>query len=132
LAGGKTPGEGRVEILHNGQWGTVCDDLWDPNDANVVCRSLGLPSAVSALISAAFGQGTGRIWMDDVNCRGNETSLLQCSHRGWGSHDCNHREDASVVCGVPPRKYTESYMPFLLRSYLIFLIMLFLTEICCF
>jgi hypothetical protein len=100
------PGEGRVEILHKGQWGTVCDDRWGLNDANVVCRSLGLPKATSAPCCAAFGQGTGRTWMDDVNCRGTEISLFQCSHRVLGSHDCGHGEDASVVCGLPPGKYT--------------------------
>jgi deleted-in-malignant-brain-tumors protein 1 len=90
--------------LHNGTWGTVCDDGWDLNDGNVICRSLGLPSATNAPHSAAFGQGTGPIWMDDVNCRGTENTLSECSHGGWGSHNCGHHEDASVVCGYPPSK----------------------------
>ena len=101
LAGGKVPSEGRVEILHNGRWGTVCDDYWDLNDANVVCHSLGLPRAVSALISAAFGAGTGPIWLDNVQCSGRELSLFQCRHRGLGINNCGHSEDASVVCGTP-------------------------------
>ncbi|XP_067222124.1 deleted in malignant brain tumors 1 protein-like [Chanodichthys erythropterus] len=89
---------GRVEILHNGQWGTVCDEDWDMNDAAVVCRQLECGSAISAPKSAAFGQGSGSIWLDGVGCSGGEGNLTQCSHRGLGAHNCGHGEDAAVVC----------------------------------
>ena len=98
LVGGSNNTEGRVEILHSGRWGTVCDDQWDLHDADVVCRSLGMGGAISAPHNAAFGQGNGSIWLDEINCRGYENSLTQCSHGGWGRHDCGHNEDASVVC----------------------------------
>ena len=89
---------GRVEIYHNGTWGTVCDDLWDMNDAEVVCRQLGCGKAVLVPPQAYFGQGGGKIWLDNVQCTGNESSITQCSHNGFGIHDCFSREDAGVVC----------------------------------
>ena len=89
---------GRVEVYYNGAWGTVCDDGWDVNDARVVCRQLGFPNAVDAYLSAHYGQGTGQIWLDDVNCLGNELSLFSCRHGGVASHNCGHGEDASVQC----------------------------------
>ena len=92
--------EGRVEICVNNQWGTVCDDDWDTSDAEVVCRQLGynLTGDAIAYTNAYFGQGAGHIWLDNIKCTGSENELLNCSHNGIGIHNCDHEEDASVLC----------------------------------
>ncbi|XP_067153745.1 neurotrypsin isoform X3 [Apteryx mantelli] len=97
LAGGDKAHEGRVEVYHAGQWGTVCDDQWDDADAEVVCRQLGLGYGKSTPESYSEGS-SGPIWLDDVSCSGKETNLLQCSKREWGKHDCNHQEDVRLIC----------------------------------
>ena len=97
LVNGTVDSEGRVEVFHAGQWGTICDDQWDDTDASVVCRSLGYTEGL-ALRDNDFGEGTGPILLDEVACTGDETSLDQCKHHHWGEHDCHHYEDAAIIC----------------------------------
>ncbi|XP_068038887.1 antigen WC1.1-like isoform X5 [Anomalospiza imberbis] len=98
VVGGEDECSGRVEMWHQGSWGTICDDAWDVADANVVCRQLGCGSAVSALSEAAFGEGTGPIWLEKVHCKGTELSLWDCPAKPLFGKNCDHKEDAAVNC----------------------------------
>ena len=84
----------------HGKWGTVCDDNWDNRDAAVVCRQLNYMGGGEAcgVQNAHFGLGTGFIFLDEVDCIGNETDLLGCRTAGTGIHNCAHIEDAGVYC----------------------------------
>ncbi|KAG7229740.1 hypothetical protein INR49_012536, partial [Caranx melampygus] len=100
LRGGAMIGEGRVEVLKNGEWGTVCDDNWNIRAATVVCRELGFGSAKEALTGARLGQGIGPVHMNEVECSGFEKSLTEC-HFNRESVGCSHEEDAAVRCNIP-------------------------------
>uniref|UniRef100_A0A8C0Y292 SRCR domain-containing protein n=1 Tax=Cyprinus carpio carpio TaxID=630221 RepID=A0A8C0Y292_CYPCA len=98
LVGGHSRCAGRVEVLHRGQWGTVCDDFWDLKDAAVVCRELDCGEPVDALYNAHFGQGSGPIWMSYVMCMGSESTLKNCGSLGWDKRNCDHSKVAGVIC----------------------------------
>ena len=113
---GGTNTSGRVEICNNGAWGTVCDDFWSAANTQVACRQLGLPVArktdyispfLSSLtpagataLTSGFTNGVGQIWLDDVQCVGTESRLIDCPARPLGQHSCSHSEDAGISC--PP------------------------------
>ena len=107
LNGNGGSGFGRVEVYHDGVWGTVCDDDWDINDGHVVCRMLGYTHALEVNSGAKYGEGTGKIWLDDVQCKGNENNLSLCTHDPWGTNNCVHLEDAGVVCSTTKGKFKK-------------------------
>uniref|UniRef100_A0A663LZU1 SRCR domain-containing protein n=1 Tax=Athene cunicularia TaxID=194338 RepID=A0A663LZU1_ATHCN len=100
LVGGGGRCAGRVEVKHNGKWGSVCvyDFDWDARWATVVCRQLGCGRVAKASSYTPFGQGTGQIWLQPFFCRGTEAKLQDCPHFGWGKHFCGHKLDVGVTC----------------------------------
>ena len=117
LVDGRNEEEGRVEICLSNEWGTVCNQMWDNTDASVVCRQLELrsignyrfnnlkhiPSKVFSTGAVSlnhlnFGQGTGRIWLDNVQCTGSERELLDCLASSNGVNSCMHTQDVGVRC----------------------------------
>ncbi|NWR57909.1 DMBT1 protein, partial [Bucorvus abyssinicus] len=102
LVNGPNRCAGRVEVLHEQQWGSVCSKGWDMKDAAVVCRQLGCGSPISAPGSARFGRGHDPIWLETVSCQGTEANLSECRVQEWGSLSCHHGQDASVVCSGEP------------------------------
>jgi len=98
---------GRLEVFHDGTWGTVCDDSNNITSvAIVVCRMLGFNSG-DVVGNTEFGPGTDPVWLDDVDCSGNELNLFDCHHPGWGVENCDHSEDVGVVCHPYPDKLNK-------------------------
>ena len=104
--------QGRLEVFYMGEWGTVCDDgggkdgssdvQRNNNMATVVCRMLdmGYRGNYRGTVynKAGMGEGTGRIWLDEVRCTGSERRLFDCPHSGISIHDCEHDEDVGIAC----------------------------------
>ena len=93
------PKRGRVELLNNGKWGTVCNSPFYPlNFAQVVCRQLGYPITLAVFTAGRSHPGTGPILLSGVRCDGNEDYIQHCRHHGWDNVRCQHADDAGVEC----------------------------------
>ncbi|XP_067884748.1 lysyl oxidase homolog 3B-like isoform X3 [Heterodontus francisci] len=90
--------EGRVEVFYEGEWGTICDDDFKLENAHVLCKMMGFTKATGWTHSAKYGKGAGRVWLDNLDCRGTEKDVSECKSLGWGQTDCTHEEDAGVIC----------------------------------
>ena len=97
LVGGVDDTKGRVEICHNNEWETVCDDSWSESDGMVACHQLGL-SFKAVTTDQSYGQGTGQTWTGNVSCTGSEARLIDCIQNGFDSHNCPRGEGAGLVC----------------------------------
>ena len=119
LVGGPNTRFGRVEVCVSSMWGSVCGHLWDDADAQVVCRQLGFSehgktillwslactvyidffpfSVAVAVTNSLYGESGQQILLDDVNCIGVETAILECAYDSDTS-DCSHSDDAGVQC----------------------------------
>ncbi|XP_072166905.1 scavenger receptor cysteine-rich domain superfamily protein-like [Diadema setosum] len=99
LTGGPTSRDGRLEIYHNNEWGTVCSTTWGPEEAEVTCRQLGNDGVNNVYYSPTPGNGS--IHMSHVGCIGNETGLINCNvtfSDDDNSCICTHGEDVGVDC----------------------------------
>lgn len=120
MAGGLDELGGRVELCHRGVWGSICNHGFGEQEAKVVCTQLGFTEcksrnnsnnyhitqnililiflAWSVVSIPIFGTGMGPIHLDAVSCEGNESTLLECSHRGLTIHNCYRNEEVAVTC----------------------------------
>ena len=124
-ADGPTDDAGRLEVFHNGEWGTVCDDRFDDrfDDASTSSPAI-VDNSAPAFACQLLGYATGElvahddiaamsiapesqpIWLDDVRCAAGSThwtgtpptQLHHCYHAGWGLHNCTHDEDVHLAC----------------------------------
>ncbi|CAC5422953.1 Neurotrypsin,Scavenger receptor cysteine-rich type 1 protein M130,Deleted in malignant brain tumors 1 protein,Thrombospondin-1,Mucin-like protein,Adhesion G protein-coupled receptor B1,Scavenger receptor cysteine-rich type 1 protein M160,Hemicentin-1,Thrombospondin-2 [Mytilus coruscus] len=98
LMDGSHSKEGRLEIFHSGIWGSVCDDGFGKSDATVACKQLGFRCLSNVQVYTEGGFTSSKIWMDNLNCNGQESSLKACSFNGWGKHYCGTSENVGIRC----------------------------------
>ena len=82
---------GLLEIKHSGQWGTICDDSVNITTVSqVACKQLGYETVIMGDIGGTYATARPeKIWLDELNCLGNETKLTECHHHPWGQNNCN-------------------------------------------
>lgn len=93
---------GRVEVLQDGQWATVCSVGWDMRDAAVVCRELGCGEPINVRYVGHFGHGSGPVWLANLDCSGSESTLKNCRSAELNKEICHHGYDVGVTCSGKP------------------------------
>lgn len=94
MSGGSGESNGRVEIFHNGVWGTVCGSSFDMTTAVIVCRQMGYQNA---RVVRDFGPGKSTIFLHGLSCRSNDSTIFDCPSDGWSNERC--AQDVGVDCG---------------------------------
>ncbi|EDV19298.1 uncharacterized protein TRIADDRAFT_33784 [Trichoplax adhaerens] len=108
LVGGHDHDEGKIEVYYRGLWAGICDDYFDQRDANVICRQLGYRAVIDYFCCSkfndteAYGYTSNQtlFWLDHLECEGHEKNIMECSHEGWGNHDCSSHESSGVRCTI--------------------------------
>ncbi|KAJ8306920.1 hypothetical protein KUTeg_015004 [Tegillarca granosa] len=104
LVQGYSPGEGRVEVLYDNHWGTVCRTGFDVKDATVICNMLGYEISTPSVYSyTRFGQGDGPVWVSNLDCSGLENDISACKSAKWIPGSCSHNLDVSIACDLNVR-----------------------------
>ena len=120
---GPTAAEGRLEVFHQGEWGTVCDDRLD-NRGNIApqkaCQFMGYATGEwvprGSIANMSVAPTTQPIWLDDVRCFAGSNhwkgappeALNHCYHAGWSNNNCTHVEDVHLSCSGTPMIQTEA------------------------
>jgi len=90
-----------VQVYYNNTWGWICGQRFEKQDADVVCKELGYIRSSVIYNGLVNVQGNSSLWIDNLRCTGNESSLVSCAHGGWTNESCAVNQIAGVACTGP-------------------------------
>ncbi|XP_070685412.1 scavenger receptor cysteine-rich type 1 protein M130-like [Pempheris klunzingeri] len=97
LVDGNSLCSGRLEVKSDQLWSSVCEDDFDLQDAEVVCRELGC-GAPSALQGALYGEGEAPVRSTEFLCDGQESALLDCGSSDSAADTCSSGKAVGLTC----------------------------------
>ena len=100
LVNGTSLCSGRLEVKTNQstqRWSSVCEDDFDQQDAEVVCRELGC-GAPSVLQGALYGEVEPPMRTKEFQCGGHESALLDCRSSGSDRNTCSPGKAVGLTC----------------------------------
>ncbi|KAM3874246.1 scavenger receptor cysteine-rich domain-containing group B protein-like [Diretmus argenteus] len=106
LVKGSSRCSGRVEVKSNQSWSSVCEDDFDQQDAEVVCRELGC-GAPSVLQGALYGEVKAAMGTKEFQCEGSESLLLDCGTSGSDRNTCSPGKAVGLICSGRRNGSTE-------------------------